>query len=195
MAKLDKSMAFRNAPIRKQDWPLLILKVEHPVTGEVFYLVYKCLPFGSSISCKIFQEISNGISHIVKFFCNGQDNVNYLDDYFVVALMQAWCDAQLRKILEVCEWIYFPVAMDKMFWGATMITFLGLLLDSRRQVVCIPVDKVIKALDLINHLLEKRNKKATTNSKFMWAFEFFVQVCNTWLSLFNQIVCISVTKA
>ena len=161
MAKSDMAMAFRHAPIRCQDWPLLILKVEHPEMGEILYLVDKCLPFGSSISCKIFQEISNGISHIVKYYNDGQDNLNYLDDYFFVALLKAWCDVQLNKFLEVCSMINFPVSLDKTFWGTTLLTFLGLLLDSERQIVCIPIDKVIKALELINHLLSKRNKKAT----------------------------------
>ena len=40
-----------------------------------------------------------------------------------------------------------------------MLTFLGLLLDTQKQLVCIPVDKIAKALDLIEAFLGK--KKAT----------------------------------
>ena len=51
--------------------------------------------------------------------------------------------------------------MDKTFWGTTLLGFLGLLLDSVNQVVCIPLEKLEKALDLVEYFLNRRNKKAT----------------------------------
>ena len=54
-AKSDMSMAFRNIPLDKKSWNWLVLKAEHPRTGAMCYFVDKCLPFGASISCAIFQ--------------------------------------------------------------------------------------------------------------------------------------------
>ena len=51
--------------------------------------------------------------------------------------------------------------MEKTFWGTKMLTFLGLLLDSRKQVICIPQDKLIKAINWVCYFLNKKNKKAT----------------------------------
>ena len=65
IAKSDMSMAFRNAPLRKTVWFLMVMKVSHPETGKTYYLVDKCLPFGCSESCAIFQAISDSIAHIV----------------------------------------------------------------------------------------------------------------------------------
>ena len=45
IAKSDMSMAFRNVPMSKGSWKLLILKATHPTTGKTFYFVDKCLPF------------------------------------------------------------------------------------------------------------------------------------------------------
>ena len=64
-AKSDMSMAFRNVPMNKESWCFLILKAEHPVSKEVYYFVDKCLPFGASISCAIFQAFSDAVAHIV----------------------------------------------------------------------------------------------------------------------------------
>ena len=54
ITKSDMSMAFRNVPLSRGSWKFLILKAEHPVTKKIYYFVVKCLPFGSSKSCKIF---------------------------------------------------------------------------------------------------------------------------------------------
>ena len=40
------------------------------------------------------------------------------------------------------------------------MVFLGLLLDSARQVICIPQDKLDKALNWVEYFLNKNNKKA-----------------------------------
>lgn len=159
IGKSDMSSAFRQASLRKDQWCMMVMKAKHPITGVVYYFVDKCLPFGSSISCAIFQEISNAISHVVSFQSDGRVNINYLDDYLFTAAMKALCDGQLKTFLRICEQINFLVALEKTFWGSTLLVFLGLLLDTDRQVVCIPLDKIDKALDLVEYFLNKRNKK------------------------------------
>ena len=58
LGKSDMSSAFRHIPMAKDQWWLLVMKATHPRTGKTMYFVDKCLPFGSSISCAIFQAIS-----------------------------------------------------------------------------------------------------------------------------------------
>ena len=158
LGKSDMSSAFRHVPMRQDQWFLLVMKATHPHTKKVCYFVDKCLPFGSSISCAIFQAISDAIVHIVRFRVK-KPNVNYLDDYLFAAALRAACNKQVQIFLDVCKEINFPVALEKTFWGTTVLVFLGLLLDTERQLVCIPVDKISKALELVNMFLSK--KKAT----------------------------------
>ena len=158
LAKSDMSSAFRHVPLRRDQWYLLVMKAKHPVTHRTYYFVDKCLPFGSSISCAIFQAISDAIAFLVQFRMH-KANVNYLDDYLFAAALKRECDRQVRTFLRICEQIQFPVAMEKTYWGTTILVFLGLLLDTERQLVCIPVDKINKALEMINFFLGK--KKAT----------------------------------
>ena len=51
--------------------------------------------------------------------------------------------------------------MEKTIWGKTVLTFLGFLIDTENQLVCVPADKVIRALELIRYFLSK--KKVTVH--------------------------------
>ena len=160
IAKSDLSTSFRNIPLRKDQWFLLVMKAKYPVTGKVYYFVDKCLPFGSPISCAIFQRFLNAIAFLVKTRTR-KSNANYLDDFLFAALLKACCDAQVRCFLDICNQINFPVALEKTAWGCTLMTFLGMLLDTVNQIICIPTEKISRVLDMIEFFLNKNNKKAT----------------------------------
>ena len=160
IGKSDMSSAFRHVPLAMDQWWLLVMMAMHPITRKIFYFVDKCLPFGAAISCAIFQAISDAIAWIVSFKAR-KPNVNYLDDYLFAAAMKAACDKQLQIFLDVCQEINFPVALEKTYWGTTVLTFLGLLLDAKKQIIGIPQDKLIKASNWVNYFLNKKNKKAT----------------------------------
>ena len=131
IAKSDISKAFRNALPKPEFWKFLILKTYYPKSGKLFYFVEKCVPFGSASSCKIFQEISDGIAFIVTSRMQ-KLLVNYLDDYFFIQLVKYWCDQQVAEFIRVCEELGFPVALEKMVWGMTVVVFLGMMLDTEK---------------------------------------------------------------
>ena len=79
--------------------------------------------------------------------------INYLDDYLFAAALKSSCDEQVYVFLGVCQKINFQVAMEKTHWGCTQLTFLGMLLDTERQIVGIPLEKIAKALELIRFFL------------------------------------------
>ena len=177
MGKSDMSAAFRNVGMTKTEWPLLVMMAVHPITGVKYFFIDKCMPFGSSISCSIFQRFSNAVAHIVK--CRTippRKPLNYLDDFFFAALKKLVCDQQLRTFLEVCREINFPVALEKTCWGSTLMTFLGLLLDSERQMICIPIEKVQKAVGLIDDFLG-RNKVKLVELQKLCGFLNFLCKC------------------
>ena len=149
MGKSDMSSAFRHVPIKMSDWNLLVMKAVNPIDGKTYWFVDKCLPFGSSISCAIFQRFSNAVAHIVRHRTK-KSLVNYLDDYFFAAMMAILCNQQLTSFLKVCEEICFPVALEKTYWRTTRLTFLGLLLDADNQLVCIPMAKLEKAICMVD---------------------------------------------
>ena len=159
-AKSDLSSAFRHLCIAPQFWKYLVMKAQHPVTGVWYFFIDKCMPFGASISCANFQKFSDALSHIVRVL-TGRKNINYLDDFFFVAFLAAVCDGQVSIFLQVCHLINFPVSLSKTVWASTQITFLGLLIDTVRQIVAIPTDKVERAQTMIQYFLTKKSKRVT----------------------------------
>ena len=158
--KSDMKSAFRNLPLKVSQFCLLLMKAKCPLDGVTYWFVDKCLPFGSSKSCKIFQDFSDCIAHLVTFHTK-RKNVNYLDDFLFVALLKAYCDRQLDTFIEICGAIGFPVAMDKTTWGEQTIVFLGLLIDLLNEMVCIPKEKVTRAVKMIQLFKQNKKHKAT----------------------------------
>ena len=171
VAKSDMSSAFRHVPMRKDLWSLLVMKATHPLSKVTYYFVDKCLPFGSSISCAIFQAVSDAIAFLVSFRTK-KVTINYLDDYLFAAFLKKECDRQVKVFLLICSKINFPVALEKTFWGTTVLTFLGLLLDTGKQLVCIPLDKIEKAITLIDAFLEKRKTTVLQYQKLAGSLNF-----------------------
>ena len=136
------------------------MKAVSPIDGKTYYFVDKCLPFGASISCSHFQRFSNAVGHIVQWRTKKQ-LVNYLDDYMFAALLKLLCNSQVKEFLQVCAEIAFLISMEKTFWATTQMVFLGLLIDAINQWVCIPIEKVKKAVELIQTIIDKKSKKVT----------------------------------
>ena len=67
----------------------------------------------------------------------------------------------MNTFIEVCELVCFPVAKEKTEWATQVIVFLGLLIDCLNRVICIPKEKIERALMLINSVLQGKHRKAT----------------------------------
>lgn len=115
VGKTDMKSAFRNVPVRREDWPLMVMKAYHPVTGELLYFVDKCMAFGHSLSCAIYQRISDGIAHLFRYRTK-EDTVNYLDDHFFAAILRALCNGLMDAFMQLCEEINFPVSLGTISW-------------------------------------------------------------------------------
>ena len=187
VGKSDMSMAFRHIPLGEQDWPLLILKAKHPITGRYYSYVHKCLPFGAAISCAIFQDFSNSVAHKVSYK-NNKPVLNYLDDFFFAAFLCWLCNQQVNTFLQICQMINFPASFEKTYWGTKLLVFLGLLLDTVEQMVRIPKEKILKAREWIQFFLDPKRKKVTVKQIQMGngLFELFMQMHNTWTCLYMK---------
>ena len=158
IGKSDLKSAFRFVPIKKSDWMLLVMKAKNPLDHQWYYFVDKCMPFGASISCAHFQEISNALAHIQKFR-SGKKPVNYLDDFLFATLKRALCDGQMNEFIQICKELGILISMDKTEWGSTCMIFLGLLIDTKNKLVAIPANKVEKAKELIDKILSMKKIK------------------------------------
>ena len=161
-AKSDLTSAFRILPLRIVNFKWLVLKAENPETGEIMYFVDKCLPFGASISCALFQQFSDALQFITQYAIN-QNRMdiltNYLDDFLFLARTLLEGNDNVLKFLDICEQIGCPVALEKTEWSSPLMVFLGILLDGIHRCLSIPEDKRLKALNLLKWFVS--NRKAT----------------------------------
>ena len=160
MSKTDGKSAFRVLPLGKESWRWLIMKAENPYTGEIQFFVDKCLPFGATISCALFQRVSNGLKSLIEHRIGREEFLsNYLDDFLFLALLVSECDRLMQEFITLCGEIGFPLSKEKTFWSSLTLVFLGILLNGQAFTLTIPLEKCDRALNMINRLMGK--KKAT----------------------------------
>ena len=160
LSKSDMKSVFCNLGVLRKHWRWLVMKAQSPIDSKLYYFVDKCLPFGTAISCLHFQAFSNAVAHIIKYKTK-QENVNYLDDFLFIALLEAFCNAQINLFLQVCKQIKFPVSLEKTFFSSTQMVFLGFLIDTVAQLVMVPQEKIRKGIELIENTLAAKKSKIT----------------------------------
>ena len=159
--KTDIKSAFRLIPLKMSCWRWLILKVQDPISGQWRYFVDKCLPFGASISCAIFQRFSNALKHLIEYKTKSKKDsiTNYLDDFLFIALSIFTCNDLIEQFLLMCRELGIPIAEEKTEWADVLVTFLGILLDGKNMTLCLPIEKKERAIKTLCLFVHK--KKAT----------------------------------
>ena len=154
--KSDIQNAFRLLPLLRKCWKWLVMKARDPRTGKWKYFFDKCLPFGASISCALFQKFSDALCHLGKVKTNSVGLItNYLDDFLFIALTIMRCNYIIQTFLDICLEVGVPIVFEKTEWGSELIIFLGILLDGRFLRLAIPVDKRERAIDLLKLMMHR----------------------------------------
>ena len=147
IAKGDVQSAFRIAPIMFKHIRCLGIKFE----GQ--YFVDITLPFGSAISCVIFEDIATSVHWIFEQLI-GVHFVHYLDDYLWVHKHYVVCLSTCSAVKRISQDIGLPLVPAKLVGPAQSLKFLGLTIDTVRMVVAIPQDKIQKILEEIQEVLQ-----------------------------------------
>ena len=149
--------AFRILPILVSQRKFLILKAYHPESKKAWFFVEKNLPFRASSSCKIFQDFSDGLNHIIETLEGHKFKItNYLDDFMFIHCSEVSCNRTIKRFLRLCKDLGCPVALDKTEWASETIVFLGVLLNGRTCTLSVPEDKRLKAMSLLNWATQQR---------------------------------------
>ena len=155
-AKTDLMLAFRQLPGRPSQYKWLLMRAQSPVDGNWYFFADKCVPFGASISCALFQQFSDALHHIIEFQTHLNSNTNYLDDFLFLAISKLLCNEMVNCFIQICEELNCPLLVEKTEWAIEIIIFLGVLLDSRRRILAIPEEKRQKALYAIDIMIEQK---------------------------------------
>ena len=138
MAKTDVEAAFRLLPVHPDSFRLLGCHWE----GQ-FY-VDRCLPMGCSISCAFFETFSSFLEWVVLDVSGVNSVIHCLDDFLCVGPASSRVASVLLATLEhVAESFGVPLAPEKTEGPRTVMTFLGITLDSEVMECRLPEDKVV----------------------------------------------------
>ena len=149
MAKEDFKSAFCSVPMRYQDLNLLGIKVQRQ------FFIDCPLPFGASMSCVIFKDISTLI-HCIADKRASQKFIHYLDDFFMVNRYASVCSQIMNVLKQVCEETQMPIAPEKSEGPTIVVEFLGLTLDTDNMVIHIPQDKLQDITQIITKMVKTR---------------------------------------
>ena len=129
--------AFQIVPVHREDWELLGIHWQNS------YYVDTCLPFGLHSAPYLFNQFATALHWILTTNYSMSHLIHYLDDYLLMDFPRSpRCGHNIGVFLTVCESLSIPVAMDKLEGPSTTLTFLGLELDSVRQEIHLPQDKL-----------------------------------------------------
>lgn len=150
LAKTDVSAAFRNLPLRPQEYHLFGFRWNN------LYYMDRCLTFGCSSSCQIFERFSSSLHFIGQHFMPDGLIFHILDDFLIVAPDSRSCEVYLQNFLTICKCIGLPMAKDKTVGPASCLIFLGIELDTVNKVARLPSDKLEKCLNLVREFLHQK---------------------------------------
>ena len=124
LVKLDLANAYRMAPVYPDNQPLLGIHWQ----GHTFF--DRALPFGLRFSPKIFNAVANLLALVLH--CEGvQLVIHYLDDFLVFEPPGLNTASTARALVEsILSHIGTPIAHHKTQGPATMLSFLGILIDT-----------------------------------------------------------------
>ena len=100
------------------------------------------LPFGLCSAPKIFNAVADALEWVVRE--NGIREVcHYLDDFPVVGTPGSEeCANGLSTLVDWTEWLGFPIVREKVEGHSTVLTFLGIEIDSNALVLRLPEEKL-----------------------------------------------------
>lgn len=156
IAKIDIKSAYRLVPVCPQDRKWLGVKWRDHV-----YIDCK-LPFGLRSAPKIFNALADALEWVAHRA--GVDHIfHYLDDFAVVGPPQpSTCGGYLEILAETCKNMGVPLAPEKQEGPSTTITFLGIEIDSIKQELRLPREKLDRLGQLVH---EWEGKKACTRQE------------------------------
>ena len=126
-----------------------------------------CLPFGLRSALRLFNILADLAAWVMR-----QQGVlclmHYLDDLLMMGPpgLDA-CQHNLNIITSICATLGIPLASEKVEGISTILTFLGIILDTETIEACLPQDKLYRTQQMVKDCLVKKCYK-TGNSFACW---------------------------
>ena len=140
LAKADVKSAFRLLPVHPSDFCLLGIELENKI------FIDKALPMGASCAPALFESFSTFLEWALRFRTGSDMVCHYADDFLFVGRAKVGghvaCDRLLQSFGDLCAELGVPLAEEKTVFPSTVLTFLGLEIDTVALTVSVPAGKL-----------------------------------------------------
>ena len=108
------------------------------------------IPQGASISCAIFAKFSTFVHWATKIYSQNSNMDHYLDDFFFAGKANSTdCSALMSNFEYVYKDMNIHINVEKSEGPSTVLTYLGIEIDTKGMIVRIPAHTISKAHSLM----------------------------------------------
>lgn len=137
LAKTDIEAAFRLLPVHPESLRFL------GCFWEGGFYVDRCLPMGCSLSCAYFEAFSSFLEWVVREVSGCTSVIHYLDDFLCIGSgSDRVCSLILSTVEQVAADFGVPLAPGKTEGPSTVLSFLGIVIDTDKMECRLPEDKL-----------------------------------------------------
>lgn len=148
LIKLDISSAYKQIPVRREDWNLMGFRWR----GKYYY--ERVLPFGLRSSCRLWDLYASALHfcfmHLLDIH-SLRDVIHYVDDFLFIVEpgSEAVAHEMLKGARALCIELGLPLAPEKTEGPTTSLVFLGILLDTASMTASLPAARLSELQRLI----------------------------------------------
>ena len=187
MGKIDIKHAFRICPVNPDQWPLLCY-----CWDNLFYVDTR-LPFGSRSSPFIFNTFATVLAWIGINVAHIAFLTHYLDDFFFTNSSPTMCKKDMEEFLAICQALGVPIAEDKLVWPSSVITYLGIEIDTINMTVRLPADKLTKLKKLLADWSSRKKAKKSELLALIGFLAFASKVVKPGRMFLRRLIDLSTT--
>ena len=167
----DTLCAYQAVPIHPIDYTHCGLKWKFHGDNDYTYMIDKRLMFGARKSPGIFHRITQSIRRMLE-----NRNVNlvvYQDDFWLIAPTRELLSAHMNMTLSLLRKLGFGISWHKVEGPSTIITFLGITINSQNMMLTLPEQKLSAFKDTLHKFATKkrasRRQLESLYGKMAWA--------------------------
>ena len=151
LVKIDLKSAYRSVGVCSSCFPATGLKWKFKGDTHVTYMIDKCLPFGAKFSPGIFHRLTQAVRRMM--LKRGYSVVVYLDDFLIIESSYSRCLEAQKVLIALLRELGFAIAWEKVEGPTQSLTFLGIEIDTVRDLLVLPEKKLKEFETLVSEVL------------------------------------------
>ena len=146
--KIDLKSAYRSVGLNPSQFHLCGLSWTFAGSEDKTYMVDTHLMMGSRKAPSIFHRLSQAVKRAIEKL--GFTVIVYLDDFLIIEDSHEQCLQGQITLIKLLHELGFNISWPKVESPNQIITFLGVVLNSRDMTISLPNDKTVNLIALLN---------------------------------------------